>query len=59
VFTKDEMPENIQRTEDLPAQEKITLGVVNAPALTAEQAYAQRNAETKKSENGQNQGYIP
>jgi hypothetical protein len=59
MFAKNDLPDHSQRTEDLPAQEMIFLEVVTAPALTAEQAYAQRNAESKKAENGQNLGFVP
>lgn len=48
-----------ERTEELPAQEKVASGFEPAPALSAEQAYAQRFAETSPNGHIPDQGYIP
>jgi len=51
---------NGERTEELPAQEKVASAVETPPALSAEQAYAQRL--TDAPQNGADiftQGFIP
>ena len=47
------------RTEELPAQEKLTLHQEQRFVLTAEQVYAQRFAESQQNGDQQGQGFIP
>ena len=47
------------RTEQLPAQEKLTLEAGNSPALSAEQVYAQRLVETPSDGGPSSPAYIP
>jgi hypothetical protein len=48
-----------ERTEELPAQEKVASGVETSPALSAEQAYAQRFAEAPLNGDVYTQGFVP
>jgi len=48
-----------ERTEELPAQEKVASAVETPPALSAEQAYAQRFAESSLNGDVYTQGFIP
>jgi len=48
-----------ERTENLPAQEKVTAGYNPAPVLSAEQAYAQQFAESPQNGDVNTLGYIP
>jgi len=48
-----------ERTEFLPAQEKVAFGDKISPALLAEQVFAQRFAEAKTNDNSYPQGFIP
>ena len=48
-----------ERTEAMPAQEKVaSSGELSIP-LSAEQVYAQRQAETPLRESDQTQGFVP
>ena len=58
------VPENksvsdAERTQELPAQEKVASGDQAAVTLSAEQVYAQRFSETPLDESVQIQGFIP
>ena len=48
-----------ERTESVPAQEKVAQGQDDSVQLSAEQVYAQRLAEMQKHGNGQTQGFVP
>ena len=48
-----------ERTEELPAQEKVASAAETPPALSAEQAYAQRFAEAPLNGDVYTQGFIP
>ena len=51
-------PEN-ERTEAVPAQEKVALSGDDSVQLSAEQVYAQRQAETQERGNDHTQGFVP
>ncbi len=48
-----------ERTEQLPAQEKVAIGVETDQALSAEQVYKQRAAERPMNEKISSPGFIP
>jgi hypothetical protein len=50
---------NNERTEELPAQEKIASGAESVPALSADQAYAQRFLDAPGNGSVFAQGFIP
>jgi hypothetical protein len=48
-----------ERTEQIPAQEKVASGAQAGPTLTAEQVYTQRMTERPLVENGSSPDFIP
>ena len=48
-----------ERTEVIPAQERVALSGDASILLSAEQVYAQRMAETPLRESDQTQGFVP
>jgi len=48
-----------ERTEELPAQERVAAGEESGLALTADQVYAQRLAETALNGDISNPTFIP
>ena len=50
---------DIERTEAVPAQEKVASSGELAIPLSAEQVYAQRQAEIPLRESDQTQGFVP
>ena len=48
-----------ERTEVIPAQERVALSSDASVLLSAEQVYAQRMAETPLRESDQTQGFVP
>ena len=60
----DMVPQNksnpdIERTETVPAQEKVALSSDDSVQLSAEQVYAQRLAQIPQRENDHTQGFVP
>ena len=50
---------NVERTEELPAQERVAAGGEAGIALSADQVYAQRLAETPSNGDISNPTFIP
>ena len=59
MVQKDKSALVAERTEILPAQEKIAFGVEFAPVLSAEQAFAQSFAVAPLNGGFQTQGMLP
>ena len=59
MFPENRTDSDDVRTEQTPAQEKLTFADNTSPALSAEQVYAQRQAEMPSDQNPSAQSYIP
>jgi hypothetical protein len=59
MIPKKKVNLKIERTEQLPAQEKVASSVDAGPPLSADQVYIQRLSEDRTAENGSNAGFIP
>jgi hypothetical protein len=59
MIPKQKVNLEVERTEQLPAQEKVAISVDAGPPLSADQVYIQRLAEDRIAENGSNAGFIP
>jgi hypothetical protein len=59
MVPQNKTTQNDVRTEQLPAQEKLTIEAGNSPVLSAEQVYAQRLVETPSEGGPSSPAYIP